>query len=136
LPYNLFMPTLPPARTGKKTPSPSPHPDRLPGGAGKKSYFGLSGLIIGIISGLFLAANFGSAYLNITPATFSQLNIMTAFLYCILAPLALILAVIGALRKHDSRQYSLIAIVVVLLPFFGLMIEFFHSMKSGAFTIQ
>jgi uncharacterized membrane protein len=124
------MPTNPTPRSNKTPLS------TLPGGGRRKTYFGLSALIIGVVSGLFLGANFGSAYLNITPETFGPLNNMTAFLYCILAPLALILAIIGYVLKNDSRQYSLIAIVVVLIPFIVLMIQFFYSVKNGNVTFQ
>jgi hypothetical protein len=83
----------------------------------KKTYFGLFALITGILSVLSLLSNFTVANLNISPVTFSQFNNLTALFYCVLTPLAFILGVLGHTRKNDSKTLSLIAIVLVTIPF-------------------
>jgi len=83
----------------------------------KKTYFGIIALITSIISGLSLLSNFAVANLNITPGTFSQLNNLTALFFCILTPIAFVLGVLGYTRKNDSKILSLIAIVLVTVPF-------------------
>jgi hypothetical protein len=83
----------------------------------KKTYFGLTGLITGVISGLFLLANYNVANMKISPHTFDQLNNLTALFYCILTPLTFILGVIGHTRKNDSIILSRIAIALVVIPF-------------------
>lgn len=93
----------------------------------KKTYFGITALITGIISGLFLGANFGVAYMKITPGTFSQLNNLTAMFFCTLTPLTFVLGVIGHTRKNDSRAYSRIAIALVTIPFAILFIQLVSS---------
>jgi len=93
----------------------------------KKTYFGITALISGIISDLFLGANFGVAYLNISPGTFSQLNNLTALFFCILTPLTFVLGVIGHTRKNDSKIYSRIAIALVTIPFSILFIQLVYS---------
>ena len=111
--YNSFMPsnsTLSPDTTAKK-----------------KTYFGITALLTGIISGLFLGANFGVAYLKITPGTFSQLNNLTALFFCILTPLTFVLGVVGHTRKNDSKTLSRIALVVAGAPF---LILFFQMVSA------
>jgi hypothetical protein len=83
----------------------------------KKTYFGIIALITSIISGLSLLSNFAVANLNITPSTFSQLNNLTALFFCILTPIAFVLGILGYTRKNDSKILSLIAIVLVTVPF-------------------
>ena len=92
----------------------------------KKTYFGLIALITGIISGLSLLSNFTVANLNITPGTFSQLNNITALFFCILTPLAFVLGVLGYTRKNDSKTLSLIAIVLVTVPFLIMFAQFVY----------
>jgi ABC-type thiamin/hydroxymethylpyrimidine transport system permease subunit len=112
-----------------KTPVPTRClPKEQRGDAAKKTYFGLTSLVIGILSGLSLAANFIVANLNITSGTFSQLNNLTALFFCILTPLAFVLGVLGYTRKNDSKILSLIAIVLVTVPFlimFAQLINYF-----------
>jgi hypothetical protein len=110
--YNLFMHSSP-SSTSKKPAA--------------KTYFGITALITGIISGVFLAANIGAAYLKITPGTFSQLNNLTALFFCILTPLTFILGVIGHTRKNDSKVYSRIAIALVTIPFAIMFAQFVYS---------
>jgi presenilin-like A22 family membrane protease len=82
----------------------------------KKTYFGITALITGIISGLFLGANVGSSYLEVPPEVFNQLNNLTALIYCVLTPLAVTLGVVGHVKKNDSKLLSSIAIVLVTIP--------------------
>jgi hypothetical protein len=91
-----------------------------------KTYFGLIALITGILSGLFLGANFIVANLNITPRMFSQLNNLTALFFCILTPLTFILGVVGHTRKNDSKTLSRIAIVLVVIPFLFIFAQFVY----------
>ena len=96
----------------------------------KKTYFGAVALITSIASGLFLAANFTVANLNISPGMFSQLNNLTALFFCILTPLAFALGVLGYTRKNDSKTLSLIAIVLVTIPFLVIFAQFvFYFIK-------
>ena len=81
-----------------------------------KTYFGLTALLTGIISDAFLGANFGVAYLEITPDVFNQLNSLTALIYCILTPLTILLGVIGFVRRNDSNILSGIAVTLVTIP--------------------
>ena len=89
----------------------------------KRTYFGLAALVTGIITDLFLGANFGVAYLNITPGTFNQLNNLTALFFCILTPLTFIFGVMGHLLKNDSKTYSRIAVTLVTIPFLILSVQ-------------
>jgi hypothetical protein len=83
----------------------------------KKKYFGIAALITGILCVLSRLAQIRISYLNITPETFGQLNNLTALVYCLLTPSTLVLAVMGFMRKNDSKVLSLIAIVLVFIPF-------------------
>lgn len=86
----------------------------------RKTYFGLAALVTGVISLLLLGAHFGVAYLNISPALFSRLNILTTLFFCILSPLTVILGIVGHLGKNDSKPFSRTALVLGLVPFFIL----------------
>jgi hypothetical protein len=90
----------------------------------KKTYFGITALITSILSGLSLLSNFAVANLNIAPDTFSQLNYLTALFFCILTPLTFVLGVLGYTRKNDSKVLSLIAIVLVTVPFLIMFAQF------------
>lgn len=90
----------------------------------KRTYFGLAALIVGGISVLDLAARFAVAYMDIAPRTFGILNQITTLFFCILTPLAFVLAVLGWRRKNDSRSQAGIAFALVLLPFAGLLLQF------------
>ena len=89
----------------------------------KKTYFGLEAFIRGVITVLFLGANFGLVYLKITPNTFNRLNNLTALFYCALTPLTFILGVLGHVLKNDSKTYSRIAITLVTIPFLIIFIQ-------------
>ena len=86
----------------------------------RETYFGISALIIGVISELFLGANYGVAYLDIAPDQFMQLNNLTALFFCILTPVTVVLGVLGFTRKNDSKAYSILAIALVTIPIFIL----------------
>jgi hypothetical protein len=90
----------------------------------KKTYFGITALITGILSGLSLLSNFAVANMDITPGTFSQLNYLTALFFCILTPLAFALGALGYTRKNDSKALSLIAIALVTVPFLIMFAQF------------
>jgi hypothetical protein len=95
--------------------------------AGQKSFFGLAGLISGVISDLILGAHFGVAYLSISPGRFSFFNNLTALVFCILTPFSFGLAVVGLMRKADSKTCSWIAIFLVTIPFAILFVQFVLS---------
>ncbi len=70
----------------------------------KKNYFGIAALMVGILCVLSRLTQIGVAYLNITPETFGQLkNNLSALVYCLLTPSTLVLAVMGFMRKNDSK---------------------------------
>lgn len=93
----------------------------------KKSYFGLAALLTGIFAILALGANFGVAFLNITPALFGRLNVVTALFYCVLTPLAFTLGFVGMIFKNDSKILSAIAMTAVTIPFLIIFIQFVLS---------
>lgn len=83
----------------------------------KKTYMGFTALLTGIVSVLFLGANFSVSQLDITPSLFNQLNIWTALLYCVTTPLSFGLGFLGMIRKADSKTLSLMAMALVTIPF-------------------
>jgi ABC-type Na+ efflux pump permease subunit len=93
----------------------------------RKTYFGITALITGILSFLSLLSNFTVANLNITPETFSLLNNLTALFFCILTPLTFGLGVVGHTRKNDSKNLSRVAIVLVVIPFLFMFAQFVSS---------
>ena len=95
-----------------------------------KTYFGLTALITGILSGLFLLSNFTVANLNISPGTFSKLNNFTALFFCILPPLTFVLGVLGYTRKNDSKTLSLISMVLVVVPFLIMFAQLVSSIMK------
>ena len=104
--------------------------DSTPTKPTKRTYFGLAALLTSILSGLFLLSNFGVAYLSITPYTFSQLNNLTALIYCIFTPLAFVLGIIGHTRRNDSRILSRIAISFAVIPFLIMFVQFVYSLAK------
>lgn len=98
--------------------------------AKKKTYFGIAALITGIISTLFAAASYGIVYLRISPGLFNTLNSLTALGLCSLTPITVILGVIGVTRKNDSKPYSLIAIILVTIPFLVVLSSLVLSFMS------
>jgi hypothetical protein len=99
----------------------------MPNQPTKKTYFGVTALITGIFSGLFLLSNYTVANLNISPNTFDRLNNLTALFFCILTQLTFVLGVVGYTRKKDSRTLSVIAIVLVVIPFSIIFGQFVYS---------
>jgi membrane-bound ClpP family serine protease len=93
----------------------------------KKTYFGITAVITGILSCLSLLSNFTVAYLNISPSTFSQLNNLTALFFCILTQVTFVLGVIGHTRKNDSKALSRIGIVLAVIPFLFIFAQFVYS---------
>jgi hypothetical protein len=69
--------------------------------------------------------------LSISPHTFDQLNNLTALFFCILTPLTFILGVVGYTRKKDSKALSLIAIVLVVIPFLVILTQLVSSMLKS-----
>ena len=95
--------------------------------AGKKTRFGITALIIGILSGLSLLSNFTVAYLDISADTFNLLNNLTALFFCILTPLTFVLGVVGYTRKNDSKILSGVAIILVVVPFLIIFAQLVYS---------
>jgi hypothetical protein len=94
-----------------------------------KTYFGIFALFTAFLAVALISANIGVAYLDITPSLFSQLNRMTALGYCAMTPLTLLLAVMGIIRKAESPALSMIAIVLVAIPFSILFIRMLSSIS-------
>jgi hypothetical protein len=106
---------------------PKKHQNNVTGGIGKKTYFGVTALITGILCGLSLLSNFSVAYMDISAGTFSQLNNLTALFYCVLTQATFVLGVIGHTRKNDSKNLSRAAIVLVVVPFLFIFGQFVYS---------
>lgn len=90
----------------------------------KRSYFGIAALVTGVFALLALGMNYAVAYLNIPPAVFSQLNILTALFYCVLTPLAFTFGFVGIIFKNDFKAVSWISMGVVTIPFLILSVQF------------
>ena len=90
----------------------------------RKTYFGAFALLAALLSFVSIVMRFVSAYLNISPSLFNQLNGLTTLLYCILAPLAAGLGILGFVFKNDSKSLSLSALAVAAIPFLILMVQF------------
>jgi hypothetical protein len=93
----------------------------------RKTYFGVTALILGILCVLSLLSNFAVANLNISTETFNQLNNLTALFYCALTQVAFVLGVIGHTRKNDSKNLSRVAIALVVVPFLFMFGRFVYS---------
>ncbi len=93
----------------------------------KRSHFGSASMVTAILSLLFLGANFGVSQLDITPSTFNSLNNITVLVSCSLAPLAILLGILGFIRKDDSKMFSGIALVLVGVPFLILFVQLISS---------
>jgi hypothetical protein len=97
----------------------------------RNSYFGIVSLVASILSVSFLGANFGASQLNISPETFSFLNNITVLSACVLAPLAVLLGMIGLFKSNDSKLLSGIALMVVGIPFLILFIQMAFSIARS-----
>ncbi len=93
----------------------------------KNTYFGIASLVASILSVSFLGANFGVSQLNITPETFNSLNNITVLAACVLAPLAVLLGVVGFFKRNDSKLLSAIALALVGAPFLFLFAQMIFS---------
>lgn len=97
----------------------------------KNTYFGIASLVASILSVSFLGANIGVSQLNISPETFSFLNNITVLTACVLAPLAVLLGVIGLLKRNDSKLLSVIALTLVGAPFLILFVQMIFSIARS-----
>ncbi len=97
-------------------------------GAIKETFYGLASLIAAFISIFFLAGSFVITVMDISPATFVNMNILSYLVYCSSAPLAVGLGVWGITRKHDSRILSVTAIGLTVVPFLVLFWQFVTSL--------
>jgi hypothetical protein len=97
----------------------------------KYTYFGVLSLMAAILSVLFLGANFGVSQLDITPQSFGSLNRITALAACSLAPLTVLLGIIGFIKQNDSKLLSGIALIVVGIPFLILFIQMAFSLARS-----
>ena len=82
-----------------------------------KTYFGFAAFIVSILCVLSRLYHISVSYMNISMETFDKLNSLTALIYCILTPLAFSIGVYGFTRKNDSRAFSIVACVIVFIPF-------------------
>jgi hypothetical protein len=94
----------------------------------QKSYFGLSALVIAFISDIFLLASFVITVMDITPAQFFTLNNITNLVYCFTAPLALGLGAWSFRRRNDTTGFSVLAMLLVFLPFAVLLWNFVNAL--------
>lgn len=94
----------------------------------RKTYFGFASLIIAMISVLFLTGSFAITVMDISPATFFNLNNLTYLVYCISTPLAFGLGVWGFTRKKDSTILSVVAMGLVGVPFLVLFWQFVNAL--------
>jgi len=97
----------------------------------KNTYFGIASLIASILSVSFLGANIGVSQLNISPETFSFLNNITVLTACVLAPLAVLLGVIGLFKRNDSKPLSVTALALVGAPFLILFVQMIVSIVKS-----
>ena len=93
----------------------------------RKTYFGITALIVAIISVFFLTAYFGVSQLNISPSDFNFWNIVTAFISCVFAPIAFVLAYFAWRSARDSRRLASIAVAITGIPFLILFTQFVAS---------
>lgn len=97
----------------------------------KNTYFGIASLVASILSVSFLGANIGVSQLNISPETFSFLNNITVLTACVLAPLAVLLGVIGLFKRNDSKLLSALALILVGAPFLMLFVQMLFSIARS-----
>jgi hypothetical protein len=90
----------------------------------KRTHFGITSLLIAILSAIFLAAYFGISQLDISPGTFFLWNNIIALAYCLMTPSAGIFAVLAWRRKKDSKSLAAIALAIISIPFVFLFVQF------------
>ena len=93
----------------------------------KNTYFGIASLLTAFLSVLSLGANFGVSQLNISPETFNSLNNITVLAACVLAPLAVLLGMVGLFKRNDSKPLSVTALALVGAPFLILFVQMIFS---------
>jgi hypothetical protein len=94
----------------------------------KQTYFGITSLLIALLSSMFLAAYFGVSQLYISPATFSYWNNITALVYCLITPTAMVFAIFAWRRKKDSRLLAAVAVAIIGIPFVILFVQFISAL--------
>jgi hypothetical protein len=93
----------------------------------RKTYFGLSALITGILCVLSLLANYSVSQLDLPQEIFNKLNNLTALFYCVLTQVTIVLGIIGHTRKNDSKNLSRIGIGLAVIPFLFIFGQFLFS---------
>lgn len=93
----------------------------------RRTYFGISSLLIAILSAIFLGAYYGVSQLRITPQNFFFWNVVTTFGYCITVPIAFILAYFAWRKTKDSRPLAGTAVAIIGIPFLILFVIFVLS---------
>ena len=96
----------------------------------KRTHFGIAALASAVVSILFLAAYFAIAVMDITPATFFKLNNLTALVYCLSTPIALVLGMISITRKNDSISLGWSAMGLVGVPFLVIFWQFLSFLRG------
>ncbi|MBM3125103.1 MAG: hypothetical protein FJZ87_08490 [Chloroflexi bacterium] len=93
----------------------------------RRSYYGLSSLFMGVVSVILFGAYYLITLLKITPAIFFQMNNVITLSYCIVTPIAGILAIMGLVTRDDSKPLSILSLGLVGFPFLYLLWQFFNS---------
>ncbi|MBE0672733.1 MAG: hypothetical protein IH588_19320 [Anaerolineales bacterium] len=96
----------------------------------RKTYFGAAALLTASLAFASLVMRFVVAYLRISPSLFSQLNALTTQVYCMLAPLALTLGVLGIFFKNDSKLLAWAALALVTVPFLIIFAQFILALVT------
>jgi hypothetical protein len=96
----------------------------------KRTYFGVSALIAGILCVLSLLANYAVSQLDLPQEIFNKLNNLTALFYCVLTQVTIVLGIIGHTRKNDSKNLSRIGIGLALIPFLFIFGQFVYSFSK------
>jgi len=94
----------------------------------KKTYFGISSLIVAVMSAFILGMFFIITTLNISPSIFFKWNNIIGLLYCLFTPTAFFLGILGLAGKNDSKTLSGIAMSLSGLPFIILFWQFVVSL--------
>jgi|SRR5687767_4626468 hypothetical protein len=93
----------------------------------KRTYFGITSLLMAILSAIFLGLYYGVSQLRITPQDFFFWNVVTTFGYCITVPIAFILAYFAWRKVKDSRPLAITAVTLISVPFLILFVIFVRS---------
>jgi hypothetical protein len=90
----------------------------------KRTYFGISSLLTACLSIAFLILYFVVSQLDISPKTFFFWNVVSAFISCVTAPLAWILAFLAWRKSKDSNPMAVTAVALVGIPYLILFAQF------------